>query len=324
MAKRPRYSRWRRLPEVFRTGEHKFPETSPETQRISLQLPVSVYETVEILVAKLEKPSLREYCTELLCQAIEGERLLHQVEEFQAKHGPLEGLAEIANDPDYLAEWKSQSAGLAGRGGSPDSPPESPAPHGSLEHYVSFHEDNPDETQTPRVEVEPLSDGRREEPEDAEESAAGLPASGSISWSVEPITSSIREIPMGNSLEETPTDIVHRHAGLGREDHWSFLPCLRRGEAPPASMVEELVEALAAQEEEMRQATTLDRRLAHALHRLALESQVLLTEAWPGAFDERTVLGIRAVQEAVERIFSGPELSPSSAEANPAAAESSR
>jgi hypothetical protein len=49
----------------------------------------------------------------------------------------------------------------------------------------------------------------------------------------------------------------------------------------------------------------LERRLAHALHRLALESQVLHTDAWPGAFDKWTVDAIRAVQAAVERILSG-------------------
>jgi hypothetical protein len=52
-------------------------------------------------------------------------------------------------------------------------------------------------------------------------------------------------------------------------------------------------------------AMTLDRRLAHALHRLALESQVLHTDAFPGAFDAWTIEAIRAVQAAVERILSG-------------------
>ena len=44
------------------------------------------------------------------------------------------------------------------------------------------------------------------------------------------------------------------------------------------------------------------------LHRLALESQVLLTDAWPGAFDERVITAIRTVQEAVERILSGQDI----------------
>jgi len=55
-------------------------------------------------------------------------------------------------------------------------------------------------------------------------------------------------------------------------------------------------------------ASMLDRRLAYALYRLALESQVLLTEAWPGVFDDRTISAIRAVQEMVERILSGQDI----------------
>ena len=52
----------------------------------------------------------------------------------------------------------------------------------------------------------------------------------------------------------------------------------------------------------------LDRRLAFALHRLAFESQILHTDAWPGAFDAWTVDTLRAVQEAVERILSGQDI----------------
>ena len=52
----------------------------------------------------------------------------------------------------------------------------------------------------------------------------------------------------------------------------------------------------------------LDRQLSYALHRLAMESQVLLTEAWPGVFDRSMVGTIRAVQEMVERILSGRDV----------------
>jgi hypothetical protein len=34
----------------------------------------------------------------------------------------------------------------------------------------------------------------------------------------------------------------------------------------------------------------------------------LLTDAWPGAFDEHMVMAIRIVQEAVERILSGRDI----------------
>jgi hypothetical protein len=308
LPKRPRYSRWRRLPEVFRTGEHKFPETSPETQRITLHLPVDVFETAETLAAKLEKPSVREYCAELLKQAIENERLLHHVEDFESRHGALEGLAEIAADPEYLTEWKAQSRGRDGAGSNHAEAPR--AGLASPEHYVSFDAEHSPE---PAPESEPLTPEILTEtppgagPDGAGQEEAPAPSPSSISWPVETVVTSIRELPMNRSLEESPADVVRRHAGLGDEDHWSFLPCLRRGEPAPASMVDDLLEALARLNDEDRAATTLDRRLAHALHRLALESQVLLTEAWPGVFDERMVLAIRAVQEAVERNFAGQD-----------------
>jgi len=312
LSKKLRFSRWRRLPEVFRTGEHKFPETSPETQRMTLQLPIDVFETVEFLAAKLEKTTVREYCMELLIQAIESERVLHQVEEYQEKHGPLEGLAEIADDPEYLSEWEAQS-----RAKGAISSESGEHAQASPQHYVSFAREAPDEQEPLNPEILPadsfVDESRMEE----------LPAS-SISWSVDPVVTSISESRMGKSLEESSVDIVRRHAGLGDGDHWSFLPSLRRGEPAPASMIEELLEALKQVENENRESTTLERSLAHCLHRLALESQVLLTEAWPGAFDERMVLAIRAVQEAVERILSGQDIRFYPAEPRSTASESPR
>src|SRR5262249_23738418 len=98
-----------------------------------------------------------------------------------------------------------------------------------------------------------------------------------------------------------------RHVGLDG-DELAFLPCLRRGVAVPATKSTELLHALTQLELEHRGAEVLDRRMAHALHRLALESQVLLTDAWPGVFDARRIATIRAVQEAVERILSGQDI----------------
>ena len=311
MSRKFRYSRWRRLPEVFRTGEHKFPETAPETQRITLDLPVEVFETLELLAAKLEKPSVKEYCAELLIQAIEGERLLHQVEDYEARHGTLEGLAEIAEDPEYLSEWEAQSRGKV-------TVSESPEPgYVSPQHYVSFTSDSGTEPGLLIPEV--LS----QETNDVKPVAEAVePDTSAITWSVNPVVKSIREVPMERSLEESPSEIVRRHAGLDREDRWSFLPCLRRGEAVPVSMVDELIESLKRVESDQIGSSVLDRGLSHALYRLAFESQVLLTEAWPGAFDERTVLAIRAVQEAVERILSGPDGRFSTAVPGPVESES--
>ena len=107
--------------------------------------------------------------------------------------------------------------------------------------------------------------------------------------------------------DRTALEALWRHVGLGGDDA-GFLPCLRRGVPVPANTVSELIRALNQLELEHRGAEVLDRRMAHALHRLALESQVLLTDAWPGVFDDRMIAAIRSVQEAVERILSGEDI----------------
>jgi hypothetical protein len=102
-------------------------------------------------------------------------------------------------------------------------------------------------------------------------------------------------------------DIVWKHVGDGGGDHNGFLAHLRRGEQVPPPASAELLAALRILEDENRGSSGLERRLAYALYRLALESQVLLTEAWPGAFDDTTIAAIRSVQDRVERILSGSE-----------------
>ena len=107
--------------------------------------------------------------------------------------------------------------------------------------------------------------------------------------------------------EQTPMDIIARHVAE-TDDDWGFLPCLRRGDAVPAGKIAELTKALDQLEDELKESDVISRRAAHALHRLALESQVMLTDAWPGAFDERMIAAIRTVQEAVERVLSGQDI----------------
>jgi hypothetical protein len=129
--------------------------------------------------------------------------------------------------------------------------------------------------------------------------AASVPAGSAVVAASGP---AIRVTGDRGSLE-----ILWRHVAAG-EDHWAFLPCLRRGVPVPANKAAELIRALNQIEDEHRGAQLIDRRTAHALHRLALESQVLLTDAWPGAFDETMIAKIRVVQEAVERILSGQDI----------------
>lgn len=104
--------------------------------------------------------------------------------------------------------------------------------------------------------------------------------------------------------------VVLRHAAVGGEsDPNGFLPTLRRGEPIPHGTARDLLDAIRALEAEYRDRTTLDRRVAYALHRLAYEGQVLVSDAWSGAAgDGPTVDALRLVQEAVDRVLSGEDI----------------
>ena len=104
------------------------------------------------------------------------------------------------------------------------------------------------------------------------------------------------------------TEVVLRHAAVGSDDPAGFLATVRRGESVGEGPAGELLQALNALEVEYRDARSIERRLAYALHRLAFEGQVLHTDAWPGTLDEATVQLLRTVQEAVDRILSGEDI----------------
>lgn len=108
MPKRPRYSRWRRLPQVFRSGEFKIPDRNPEPQRLTVYLKPEILDAAESQAARAGVATVQEYCADLLRQLIETEQIRGQVAEVEARQGALEGLYEIANDPEYLAEWSAQ------------------------------------------------------------------------------------------------------------------------------------------------------------------------------------------------------------------------
>jgi hypothetical protein len=276
VAKRPRYSRWRRLPGVFRFGEKQRPDPNLEPQRLTLYLTWSQLDAAEALAAEAGGLTIQEYCTGLLQEALEAARIRAQVANLEAQRGVLEGLHEIADDPEYLAEWQAQveaqaqarDRGEAVRLESPGGPVSIPVP-------------GPEELPEPEV----------------GEDAGALPAPAP-----EPAVPATRLSPAA--------EVVLRHALLEGEggDGPSFLASLRRGEAAGVAAVAELARALHDLEKESREATMIDRRLVYALHRLAFEAQVLHTDAWPGAFDDWTVDTVRAVQEAVERILSGQDI----------------
>ncbi len=261
MAKRPRFSRWRRLPGLYRSGEEKMPDPNEEQHRISLYVPWRVVDLAEAQAARLGYPNVQDYCTVLVLKAVDAERVREQVAGVEARRGPMLGLQEIAEDPEYLAELSSSHNANAAR---PIAP--------------SFHE--PDLSQ-PGAGL--FTDG---EPHITHEEPRVLP-----------------------SAVSPAALVVLRHAGqLGAADPSAFLPCLRRGEPVPPTEVAELAQALNQLEQEFQGATTMDRRLTFALHRLAYESQILHTDAYPGAFDVWTIDMLRAVQEVVERILSGQDI----------------
>jgi hypothetical protein len=122
-------------------------------------------------------------------------------------------------------------------------------------------------------------------------------------------TSSKTPEPSAEPSQSPAAKVVLRHAAMLGDDPSGFLPTLRRQETIDASSAQELIRALHDLEVELRAATRLDRRLAYALHRLAFEGQVLLTDGWSDLpIDEGTVDVLRIVQEAVDRVLSGEDI----------------
>jgi hypothetical protein len=343
VAKRPRFSRWRRLPGVFRSGEHRPLDKRNELDRIILYVPASILDLAEKLAEKEGAASIQEYCSQLLMKAVEDARIRHKVADFEARRGPLEGLKEIASDPDYLAEWSARQAGKLGAAAGKEIDDQDPVPVVDDAGLVFIDEpasaspaldaisrswasetpakpppgghpnDVPQEVRLPGIGQGRLEDDRTD-PQSETTAGAGIKLGGltePVQVRIERIERSVPTVALKPTVllmsNESAMEIIGRHVGWAADD-WGFLPCLRRGEAVPAAKVTELARALGQLEDELRGAELLDRRAAHALHRLALESQVLLTDAWPGVFDENVVGAIRAIQEAVERILSGEDI----------------
>ena len=104
-------------------------------------------------------------------------------------------------------------------------------------------------------------------------------------------------------------EIVTRHAALEGEPPPALLATLRRGETIDPDGARELLQALIDLERTLNDETAIGRRLAFALHRLAFEGQILITDGFPHlGGDPPTVETLRLVQEAVDRVLSGEDI----------------
>lgn len=261
------------------------PGYEDEVQRLTLYLPGGLLDLAEDLAELANVPTIQEYCARVLALALENERARWRVADAEAKSGPMEGLRAIAGDPNYLAEWR---------------PPDG-----------SDHPEN--QPLGPVVTVPVALEPTFIEPEPAEEPPTEAEPAGPLLVRVEtrPTAEPVVTRPQTPELiDGRAMQTLWSHVAPGDQSSTGFLPRLRRGESIPAAEVAEVLEALRKLEDENRTATGLDRRLAYALYRLALESQVLMTEVWPGSFDETTVEGVRAAQEIVESILSGEGVPP--------------
>lgn len=236
-----KYSRWRRLPGLYRIGQRKPPDPGSDPQRLSLYLPAALLDRAASLAGRAGADSVQTYCEMLLSRAIQQEDARRRLDEFEAEHGPLEGLDAIANDPEYLTEWTA-------RGPLEAAPENSP-------------------------------DREAAETEKADEAA---PRS---------------------------RDVVLRHLAARGEPPPALLASLRLGQPVDPDAARELLDALIDLERELRDHPEIDRQLAFVLHRLAFESQVLITDAFPTlGNDPATVETLRLVQESVDRVLSGEDI----------------
>ena len=293
---------------VFRTGDHREPEKTSQLDRIILYIPTRILDLAEVLAEKAGLPSIQDYCGLLLMQALENERIQQKVADFRG-----------ARRGEGRSEWLQADRQRSGLSGGV----ETAVPEAKPEQTVIYETDEARTASTGRGasgpvtvdiiypdEQETFQDAETEQPDTRFDQADKSPEP-LLQLGVDPSAGTVPIVtlkPTVRTMSDPPAmEVLARHVGMG-DDDLAFLPCLRRGEPVSAPKVAELIRALGQLEAENRSADVLDRRMAHALHRLALESQVLLTDAWPGAFDDRVIAAIRSVQEGVERVLSGQDI----------------
>jgi hypothetical protein len=283
-----RFSRWRRLPGLHRVTERKIPTHRAEPQRFTLFLPGDLLDLAEDLARRAGARTPQHYCEDLLARALKLEGAQPDTEVGGIVASALDALdgfvhsESLDTERDVILEPAAPSGpdpapGAAGGAGAPLSP---------------F-----------RLRVQPALPG-------LEEAAGGEPGSDPPVRTSAPVASVPEPASPGPAASSPGRDVASRHAALEPPiDPQAFLARLRRGQPVPSALVDELIAGLRVLERRLAGGRMLDRELARALHRLAYEPQVLISEAWPAlAHDPETLQCIRRVQEGVERIFEpGPE-----------------
>lgn len=267
--KKLKYSRWKRVPGVRKVGEERIIDPRDERQRLCLYVPGRLLDLAGELAQAGGAKSVQDYCETLLRQSL----LTEQAKRRLSSHGEMRGL--LAGIDAVAAELHGESSEEEDEG---------------LEVEVEE-----------RVEEEGSGGG----PGGLVEAEVNLTAGSELE--------STRSLRLTGEAEaandEVAVDVVLSHAGLSGEVSEGFLPRLRRGEALGGEEVEELIEAIQRLEKRWMDLERIDRRVAFALHRLAFEGQLLVSEGWPAlGQDARTVSLLRAVQEAVDRVLSGEDI----------------
>lgn len=111
MPERPPYSRFSRLPGLYRIGEHKAPDPHEEPLPLTVYLSGRLLDVAETLAARHGAASLQDYCEGLLRMAIEHEDAAAKAQAVLVTQGTFESLDDMASDPQYLAEWNAKAHG---------------------------------------------------------------------------------------------------------------------------------------------------------------------------------------------------------------------
>ncbi len=270
-SKRLQFSRWKRLPGVKRVGEQRLLDPGDEAQRLSLYLPGKLLDEAGELARAAGVASIQKYCEGLLAQAISAERARHRLANDEEMRGVLDRIDALASELHGAGSAEEVEEGV----------------EAAAEGWYRLDGLN----------VE--SDMEEGLSEAGEGTAGGELAEVEADPRVEEL---LEKVPLA-------VEAVMRHAGMSGGGEEGFLARLRRGEAVGHEDVSELLTAIQVLELGWMEEERIDRRAAFALHRVAFEGQLLVSEGWPtlGA-DEATVSALRAVQEAVDRVLSGEDI----------------